>query len=138
MLKPCPVACCIVLCWCWLFVFMLIALLHCRPIHLNWSGEIESPEHCFALKPYTIAQTIWGLVMDAVMWSLPHFVVWRLQLRYAHKIAISIVFALGSLSALLSSRLVCLSMLMAPQQHFCGRLPHRVAALRGIPRRPDV
>jgi hypothetical protein len=35
--------------------------------------------------------------MDAVTWLLPHFVVWDLQLRIAHKIAITVIFAFGLL-----------------------------------------
>jgi hypothetical protein len=37
------------------------------------------------------------MIIDSVIWSLPHFIVWRLRLRRAHKIAISAIFALGLL-----------------------------------------
>ncbi|KAF2447308.1 hypothetical protein P171DRAFT_334333, partial [Karstenula rhodostoma CBS 690.94] len=43
-----------------------------------------------------------GMVVDSVIWSLPHFVVWQLQLRRAHKIAISCIFALGLLNILVA------------------------------------
>lgn len=38
-----------------------------------------------------------GVIIDTVIWSLPHVVVWRLQLRLAHKVAITAIFALGVL-----------------------------------------
>lgn len=44
-----------------------------------------------------IALTVCSLVMDGFIWSLPHFVVWKLQLRTAHKAAITVLFALGLL-----------------------------------------
>ncbi|KAF2635007.1 hypothetical protein P280DRAFT_412354 [Massarina eburnea CBS 473.64] len=71
-------------------------------MNFNWGYPIEHPPNCFNFKPWTIAQACWGLIMDAVIWSLPHCVVWKLQLRYAHKIAISIVFALGFLNILVA------------------------------------
>lgn len=38
-----------------------------------------------------------GLAVDALTWILPHCVVWSLQLRRAHKIAITAIFATGIL-----------------------------------------
>ncbi|KAF1917085.1 hypothetical protein BDU57DRAFT_448159, partial [Ampelomyces quisqualis] len=39
-----------------------------------------------------------GVALDAFTWMLPHYVVWRLQLRPAHKMAITAIFALGLLN----------------------------------------
>ncbi|KAH6869955.1 hypothetical protein BKA58DRAFT_315730 [Alternaria rosae] len=36
-----------------------------------------------------------GVVLDAVIWCLPHYVVWHLKLRLSHKVAVSIIFAFG-------------------------------------------
>ncbi|KAF2257321.1 hypothetical protein BU26DRAFT_474145 [Trematosphaeria pertusa] len=43
------------------------------------------------------------MVLDAVIWSLPHFVVWTLQLRRAHKIAITIIFGLGVFNVIIAA-----------------------------------
>lgn len=89
---------CIVLTIAWLLVMVVGTLLHCRPISYNWRlplGDIS--DHCFDFRPYAIVMAAWGLVIDAVTWSLPHFVVWRLHLRRAHKIALTAIFALGLL-----------------------------------------
>ncbi|KAF2745886.1 hypothetical protein M011DRAFT_405696 [Sporormia fimetaria CBS 119925] len=47
--------------------------------------------------PVRFFLAIFGLFIDLAIWSLPHFVIWRLQLRVAHKVAISLLFGLGIL-----------------------------------------
>ncbi|ORX96022.1 hypothetical protein BCR34DRAFT_549469 [Clohesyomyces aquaticus] len=42
--------------------------------------------------------SLWGIAIDGVTWTLPHFVVWSLQLRRLHRLAISFIFALGILN----------------------------------------
>lgn len=39
-----------------------------------------------------------GVGLDIVTWLTPHYVVWSLQLRLAHKLAITVIFAFGILS----------------------------------------
>ncbi|KAF2829692.1 hypothetical protein CC86DRAFT_285144 [Ophiobolus disseminans] len=39
-----------------------------------------------------------GVLLDGLTWMLPHRVVWKLQLRHSHKIAISAIFAIGLLN----------------------------------------
>jgi hypothetical protein len=39
-----------------------------------------------------------GVGLDIVTWLAPHYVVWGLQLRLAHKFAITAIFAFGILS----------------------------------------
>jgi hypothetical protein len=81
----------------WFFIAVVIILSHCRPLEANWGHPLEDPEFCFRLKPYQIYMSSSGLILDAIIWSLPHHVVWQLQLRRAHKIAITSTFALGLL-----------------------------------------
>jgi hypothetical protein len=73
-------------------------LLHCRPVKYNWTIQFMDPRHCFNLKPFAIAITACGLALSVLTWTLPHFVVWRLQLRLAHKVAITVIFAFSLLS----------------------------------------
>ncbi|KAF2689526.1 hypothetical protein K458DRAFT_384164 [Lentithecium fluviatile CBS 122367] len=94
---------CLVLSIAWALTVGIINLIHCRPIRHSWLLPIESPRYCFSLKPYTIFQATFGLVLDGVIWSLPHFVVWKLQLRRAHQIAITVIFALGLLNILVAT-----------------------------------
>lgn len=80
-----------------LLIMMIVLLLRCRPVHYNWSKPLENAEYCYPLKPTIISLAGFGLIIDGVTWIMPHFVVWTLQLRRAHKIAITSIFALGIL-----------------------------------------
>ncbi|KAF1977750.1 hypothetical protein BU23DRAFT_452032, partial [Bimuria novae-zelandiae CBS 107.79] len=54
----------------------------------------------------------WGIVIDITIWSPPHYVVWQLQLRRSHKIAISFIFGLGLINLLTAvSRIVSVAKL---------------------------
>ncbi|KAF1829471.1 hypothetical protein BDW02DRAFT_509894 [Decorospora gaudefroyi] len=73
-------------------------LLNCRPIRYSYSIPIHNPQYCFPLKPFTVSLAALGITLDCLTWCLPHYVVWRLQLRLSHKIAVSFIFALGFLN----------------------------------------
>jgi hypothetical protein len=73
-------------------------LLHCRPVKYNWTIPFMDSRHCFNLEPFAIAIAACGLALDVHTWTLPHCVVWRLQLRLAHKVAITAIFAFSLLS----------------------------------------
>lgn len=88
---------CIVLSIVWFFVAVIGSLLHCRPLYYNWMTPAEDPRYCFSLKHYSIVMAAWGLVLDSAIWLLPHFVIWTLQLRLAHKVAITTIFAFSLL-----------------------------------------
>jgi hypothetical protein len=72
-------------------------LLHCRPVKYNWTLPLEDSRYCFNLKPFVIAIAGVGVALDALIWTLPHRVIWRLQLRISHKVAITVIFAFGLL-----------------------------------------
>jgi hypothetical protein len=74
-------------------------LLHCRPVKYNWATPMIAHPHCFNLRPLVITVAACGLALDALSWTLPHCVIWRLQLRLAHKTAITAIFALSLLYA---------------------------------------
>ncbi|KAH7399061.1 hypothetical protein DE146DRAFT_783032, partial [Phaeosphaeria sp. MPI-PUGE-AT-0046c] len=48
-----------------------------------------------------------GLALDALLWSLPHHVVWRLHHRLSHKIAITAIFSLGLLNIVIGGLRLC-------------------------------
>ncbi|KAF2848888.1 hypothetical protein T440DRAFT_400458 [Plenodomus tracheiphilus IPT5] len=51
-----------------------------------------------------------GVALDAVTWLLPHYVVWRLRLRLAHRIAITAIFAFGLITLVIGAlRITALS-----------------------------
>jgi hypothetical protein len=71
--------------------------LHCRPIKYNYTIPFEDPKHCFLLKSFVVGIAVVGVALDALIWALPHYVVWHLKLRLSHKLAISVIFAFGLL-----------------------------------------
>ncbi|KAH7075457.1 hypothetical protein BKA63DRAFT_297721 [Paraphoma chrysanthemicola] len=79
-------------------VTVLAILLHCRPIKYNFMLPFENNRYCFSLEPLVVTMAAAGVALDAVIWLLPHCVVWRLQLRRAHKLAITGIFAFGVLN----------------------------------------
>lgn len=78
-------------------VTVLAILLHCRPIKYNFMLPFENNRYCYSLEPLVITMAAAGVALDAVIWLLPHCVVWRLQLRRAHKLAITVIFAFSVL-----------------------------------------
>lgn len=76
-------------------VSSVVMLLHCRPIKYNYTMPFEDPKHCYKLGPFILAMATLGVAMDALTWLLPHYVVWRLQLPLAHRLAITAIFAFG-------------------------------------------
>ena len=77
--------------------YVVAIALHCRPIKYNYTVPLENPRYCFKMKPFVVANAALGITLDVLTWSLPHCVVWRLQLRLSHKIAVSAMFAFGLL-----------------------------------------
>ena len=73
----------------------IVQFLHCRRFNLNWHFQLWKHADCFDIKPYLITLGAVGIGIDVVTWSTPHLVVWGLQLRRAHKIAITVIFAIG-------------------------------------------
>lgn len=80
-----------------LFIRCIVVLLRCRPVYYNWQEPLENSEYCYSLKPTIITLAGFGLIVDGVTWIMPHWVVWKLQLQPAHKLAITSIFALGIL-----------------------------------------
>jgi hypothetical protein len=82
----------------WALFVIIAALAVCHPIAYNWDLKIRGG-HCnngVKLNTY-IANAVWTIVYDSFLWSLPQFIVWRLHMRLAAKVAISMFFALGIL-----------------------------------------
>lgn len=77
------------------FITIVTLLLHCRPMKYNYTMPFENLKYCYRLEPFVIVMASLGVALDALTWLLPYHVVWRLQLRLAHRIAITVIFAFG-------------------------------------------
>jgi hypothetical protein len=73
----------------------IVQFLHCRRFSLNWEFPHWKHADCFDIKPCLITLVAVSIGVDVVTWTTPHLVVWGLQLRRAHKIAITAIFAIG-------------------------------------------
>ncbi|KAF2131112.1 hypothetical protein P153DRAFT_211291 [Dothidotthia symphoricarpi CBS 119687] len=93
--------CCIYLAIALCITVVFGILLHCRPVKWNWTPPFENSGRCFKFRPFIITIAAVGVAIDCVTWMLPHWVVWNLQLRPAHKVAITAIFALGTLNVVM-------------------------------------
>jgi hypothetical protein len=89
--------CCIIIAIAFGLASVITMALHCRPIKYNYTIPLENPRYCFRLRPFVVSIAILSVLLDALVWYLPHHVVWNLQLRLSHKLAISAIFAFGLL-----------------------------------------
>lgn len=74
---------------------LIVQFLHCRRFSLNWEFPLWKHADCFDIKSYLITLVAVSIGVDVITWTTPHHVVWGLQLRRAHKIAITVIFAIG-------------------------------------------
>ncbi|KAL8713855.1 MAG: hypothetical protein Q9220_002000 [cf. Caloplaca sp. 1 TL-2023] len=87
----------------WALFVIISALGVCQPIAYNWDLTIAGG-HCnnrAKLNTY-IANAVWTILFDTVLWSLPQFIVWRLHMRLATKVALSTIFAIGIFDIIVS------------------------------------
>jgi hypothetical protein len=54
------------------FATVLGIMLHCQPFKYNWTLPVNDYKHCFDLTPFVVAV---GITLDALIWTIPHFVV---------------------------------------------------------------
>lgn len=78
----------------------IVQFLHCRRFSLNWEFSLWKHADCIDIKPCLITLVAVSIGIDVVTWTTPHHVVWGLQLRRAHKLAITAIFAIGVTSVL--------------------------------------
>lgn len=71
-------------------------LLSCQPLRHNWGLPVQDNE-CFNTESFLVTMAAVGVALDLLTWITPHYVVWHLQLRRAHKLAITVIFAFGIL-----------------------------------------
>ncbi|GJC95772.1 integral membrane protein [Colletotrichum higginsianum] len=85
------------LCVCWMFFTILIGIFICQPVAMNWDpttpgGTCGNQNAAFAAVGY------FDLVTDLIILVLPIPMVYKLQLRWPHKIALYVIFGAGALT----------------------------------------
>ncbi|KAL9090541.1 MAG: hypothetical protein Q9165_005302 [Trypethelium subeluteriae] len=77
---------------------MIAAALVCRPMAYSWNPSIPGGscnEH--AKNTIYAALSVYTILHNVVIWSIPQVLVWRLHMSTANKIGLSAIFALGIL-----------------------------------------
>ena len=82
----------------WSIFVLVTALTVCIPFEANWNRAVPGAKcNAPAQKASYVVNAIWSIIYDTVIWTLPQFSVWRLNMQKAAKVTLSAVFALGIL-----------------------------------------
>lgn len=77
--------------------FVVTACLQCRPIAFWWDKKLPGGGTCIDVQAFFHSQAIPGIVLDAIIIAMPLQTVWELKLPIAKRIALLLIFAIGSL-----------------------------------------
>ncbi|KAK8070489.1 hypothetical protein PG997_010692 [Apiospora hydei] len=75
--------------------FVLVACFQCRPLAYWWDRTIPGGV-CIDVQLFFHAQAIPGIIMDCFIMGLPLSTIWGLQLPTAKRVALALIFAIGS------------------------------------------
>ncbi|KAJ0309102.1 hypothetical protein COL5a_001223 [Colletotrichum fioriniae] len=90
------------LCVCWMLFTILIGIFICQPVAMNWNpatpgGKCGDQNAAFAAVGY------FDLATDLIILVLPIPMVYNLQLRWPHKVALYIIFGAGALTMIFAA-----------------------------------
>ena len=80
----------------WLVMVIILVTTQCIPIAKNWDKSIAHG-HCINSDTVLVVIAAPGVVLDVAIWLIPIPQVWRLQINNAQKIALTLLFGLGTL-----------------------------------------
>ena len=80
---------------CYCLIVVLEALIVCRPLAYNWDKTINGGT-CGNQPKIYLSTGIMNLLLDVTIIVLPMPMLWRLQLALSKKIALSLVFGMGT------------------------------------------
>lgn len=78
----------------WGISLVLVTIFSCEPIHGFW--DLTTPSKCVNSKWFFIGNSIPNIIADITLLLLPMRDIWKLQLHLRSKIAVSLIFVLGS------------------------------------------
>ena len=79
----------------WWMAEMVAGVFLCRPVAGWWDKSIDA--QCFVLRNFDIGYAVVNITVDVTILTLPVRTVWRLKIRTAQKIALTLVFLIGGL-----------------------------------------
>lgn len=81
----------------WGIAFVGVAIFSCNPIHAFWDFDLQATSYCINNQAWYIAMAIPTILTDILILCMPIQQVWKLQFSQRDKLALTIIFALGSL-----------------------------------------
>jgi hypothetical protein len=79
-------------------VFIVLAIAQCQPISYFWTGWDQLHEgHCIGTNPLAWALAAVSIVMDFWVLGIPVFQLLRLQMKWQRKLAVAMMFLVGTL-----------------------------------------
>ena len=82
----------------WCLAFFFRGIWNCVPIRGFWDASVSA--RCWNFKSSTIAYAVTNLSTDVLVLALPVRTIWRLHLSGPRKIALTLIFMLGSFDTL--------------------------------------
>ena len=79
----------------WWLSEAIAAVFMCIPINGFWDKTVDA--QCMSLRSFDLSFAIINICLDFSILFLPVNMVWRLQIRNVHRIALTFVFLLGGL-----------------------------------------
>ena len=81
---------------CYGIAFTIATFLSCRPFSFNWDKTIKDGV-CINTSKYFLAQTVIGVLLDALVVALPMPMLWGLKMKVQKKISLTCIFGMGIL-----------------------------------------
>ncbi|PYH54477.1 uncharacterized protein BO96DRAFT_436099 [Aspergillus niger CBS 101883] len=90
----------------WYIAFQTTAIFQCIPIHHEWQKK-TTKGHCIDFVPFVTTLAATNLCTDVLLLVLPTREIWKLQIPWARKIGLSIIFTLGVIELTICNGSVC-------------------------------
>lgn len=79
----------------WLIATILVAIFSCKPIEAFWTHAPGSK--CIVSEHFYVTNAVPNIITDAIILTLPIHAVWKLHTSKGERVALTIIFMLGSL-----------------------------------------
>jgi hypothetical protein len=80
----------------WCLSVILCSFLLCRPFAFNWDQSIPDGHCGNQILSYVLTGSF-NILTDVIVLTLPLPMIWKLQMQFRNKVALTIVFAIGFL-----------------------------------------
>ena len=79
----------------WWFAETITGVFICRPVAGSWNSTLKA--ECLSARNYDIAYAIFNITIDVAILTLPMWMIWRIKIKTAQKVALTFVFLIGGM-----------------------------------------